>query len=241
MSLRKSTHAQVIDLNKPYSCEFCKKSFAQERTLISHVCDAKHRHQQRDQPHVKLAYQAYKIMHVQLNPHKAHAIPTYMEFQNSGLYTQLVRFGAWCTEHLVQEFESWVKHLIKHNMKVHTWCDSASYDVFLKDLLLTEPAEQALCRSLYQIHDWHTNTGEPYGKFFECVHVNQLVTWIKQGRISAWLLYNCVTAEHFLNRCSPEHIQHMHDHVNPTAWKIRFMRHADQVQVIKQTLAEVGL
>ena len=130
---------------------------------------------------------------------------------------------------------------MQQNVKLDVWCDVIKYTEFLKVLLMTEHSEQALCRSLKLLQEWHINTQKPFTEFFTHVNTNQCVTWISQGRISPWLLYNCVSAEKLFMRCTPEQLMHIAQHAPITNWKVKFLRHTSEVELIKLTLAEAGL
>lgn len=241
MSSRRRTPTQVIDLNKPHTCEFCKQTFAKEHTLIQHVCEPKRRHQSRDLPEVKQAFTCYQILHVSLNPRLKHEPRTYAEFCASGMWSQLVRFVSWCAEQEAQEVHQFVNWLCDQNVSIHAWCDRHKYDAFLDHMLKTESAEQALCRSLKHMHTWHQASGLAMQQFFQKAHVSQICRWIVQGKISGWLLYNASTAVSFLERCNPEQLNLVQTHAPITFWKVKFLRHADQAEVVKLTLTEAGL
>lgn len=241
MKSKSSKNEKVIDLNKPHTCAFCNKSFVHERTLLEHACEPKRRHQIRQTPRVQQAFAIYAQVSQHLNPSRRHMVPTYQEFSHSHMWPQLVRFVTWCEEQLVQEPEQYVRWCMQQNVKLDAWCDVHEYDQFLKSLLLSESSEQALCRSLKLLHEWHINTQKPFTEFFTHVNTNQCVTWISQGRISPWLLYNCVSAEKLFMRCTPEQLMHIAQHAPITNWKVKFLRHTSEVEHIKLTLAEAGL
>lgn len=231
----------MIDLNRPYTCDFCHKQFVQERTLITHVCETKRRHQMKNDPVVKQAFHSYTKIFQNLNPTKAHMIPSYQEFTASMMWPSLIKFHAWCQEQLVQECEQFVFWLLNRNVALHNWCDIRLYNEFLQELLISESAEQALKRSLKVVHDWHVNSQKSYSDFFESVNCNQLTQWIQQGKISAWLLYNCKTAENYFLRCTPEQLGIIQQTAPITKWKVKFLRLSDQVAEIKNVLQEAGL
>jgi hypothetical protein len=241
MRSKSSKSETVIDLNRPHTCEFCKKSFAQERTLISHVCETKRRHQLKSDPQVRAAYETYAHMYQVLHPTRKGMSPTYPEFVSSSLWSTLVKFHHWCQEQLVQEPAAFVSWLLNQNVPPHAWCDRIRYDEFLKHLLMSEPALQALNRSLRVIHDWHLNTQRPYSEFFEHNNCNLITSWIQQGRISAWLLYNSVTAEKYFVRCTPEQLNLIQQIAPITSWKVKFLRNQTECDEIRLTLSEAGL
>jgi hypothetical protein len=78
-------------------------------------------------------------------------------------------------------------------------------------------------------------------EFFACVNTNQCLSWIQQGRISPWLLYNCASAEKLFVRFSPEQLMQIAQHAPVTNWKVKFLRMGSDVDGIKMTLAEAGL
>lgn len=236
-----STKEKVIDLNRPHVCEFCHKTFVHEHTLLAHACESKRRQQSQHLPYVKQAFVAYKIIWHQLHPRQINVIPTYQEFCSSSMWPTLVRFACWCDEQLVQEYENFVRYLLHENVKGVAWCDRRLYEAFLKDLLLTESPEQALSRSLNCVHMWHENSQKPYSEFFSSVNTNQLVSWVKQGRISPWLLYNCVSAEKFFVRCNPEQLNMIQETYPVTIWKVKFLRLTNDTNDIKFTLQEAGM
>lgn len=241
MKSKSSKNEKVIDLNKPHTCSFCNKSFVHERTLLEHACEPKRRHQIRQTPRVQQAFAIYAQVSQQLMPSRRNLMPTYQEFSHSHMWPQLVRFVTWCEEQLVQEPEQYVKWCMQQNVKLDVWCDVIKYTEFLKVLLMTEHSEQALCRSLKLLQEWHINTQKPFTEFFTHVNTNQCVTWITQGRISPWLLYNCVSAEKLFVRCTPEQLMQIAQHAPITKWKVKFLRHTSEVELIKLTLAEAGL
>jgi hypothetical protein len=230
----------VIDLNKPHVCDYCKKTFVREQSLMAHMCEPKRRHVEKDLPHVKLALRAYQMWWLSLNPTKL-IPPPVTQFQKSELYSAFVRVGAWSQEHQVQQFDAWVNWHIKNQTAVDAWCDTPSYLMYLKDLLLTESHEQAVDRSLKTITHWHQATGHAWQDVFRKCSPAQMCGWIQQGRVSAWVLYNAVSAVDFLNRCSPEQLQIIQSHAPMHLWKIRFLRMPTESQAVRHSLQLAGM
>jgi hypothetical protein len=239
MSSKKLT-PQVIDLNKPHTCDYCQRSFAKEQTLIHHQCEPKRRHQNETQPHVKLALRAYRLWWSSLHPTQVMPV-SYQQFCASQLYVIFVKIGSWSQEQQVQEFDVWVNWHIQAQTPVQKWCDVNSYEAYVKHLLLSEHHLQAVNRSLATICHWAEATNNAWHEFFDLANVNQTVNWIKQGRISAWLLYNAPSAARFLERCTPEQVVLIQQAAPYHVWKIRFLRYAHSAEAVKQTLTEAGM
>lgn len=230
----------VLDLNKPHVCEFCNQQFARESTLVNHVCEPRRRHLTQTEPHVKRALRAYQIWHNHLHPRQIVPV-TYQQFSQSQLYGAFVKIGAWSLEQQVQEFDEWCKWCIQSQTPVDRWCDVLQYQVYLKDLLLNESHLQAIQRSLNSLNTWSEISGHEWHQFFKLAHVNLIITWIQQGRISAWMLYNAQSAVDFLERCSPEQLNLVTQVAPQNLWKIRFLRMNVESQAVKTSLAEAGI
>jgi hypothetical protein len=241
MSSRKSTKIQVIDLNKPHTCEFCKKTFTKETTLVSHVCEPKRRWQNQNVSYVKKALLAYNMFYSSLSPGKSVCKKSYQEFASSNYYSAFVKFGSWCEENQAQEWAQFTQWLLANNIKLDLWCDQIKYREFLDDLIDKEPAVQALSRSLQTITGWSQDTGRDWSKFFETAHPNVVVSWVSQGKISPWLLYNSDSAVKFLERCSQEQLHLIQQTASIKKWKVRFMRMKEDADIIRHTLQEAGL
>jgi predicted O-linked N-acetylglucosamine transferase (SPINDLY family) len=241
MNSKKQPKQLVIDLNQPHTCEFCHRSFSKESTLASHVCEQKRRHQNRNASYVKKAFWAYNKFYQQLNPAKRDQPRSYQEFCASQIYNVLIKFGSWCEENMVQEWASLVTWLINQNIKIDQWCELERYQQFLEELLTTESSEQALQRSFDTISKWSENTGRDWTCFFSTCNTNQVTQWIQQGRISAWLLYNCEGAGKFFERCTPEQLSIIQNVAPIRKWKIKFLRLKQEADVIHLTLKESGL
>jgi hypothetical protein len=238
MSSKKS-NLGLIDLQKPHTCEFCHKNFARESTLISHVCEQKRRWQNQKCSYVQSAYLAYKQFHSSCHPLRQTQPPTYQEFSSSNYYGAFVKFGNWCQQQQVQEYQQFVAWLLNNNLPLDNWCDHTAYQLFLQQLLNQESSEQAIKRSLATIFEWSWTTGQSHSKFFQLAHPNVLLNWILQGRISVWLIYNCESALVFLGKCTSEQLQMLNNHAPMHKWKIKFLRNSSECLAIKQTLAQV--
>lgn len=230
----------MINLNKPFTCDHCHKSFAREQTLVHHSCEPKRRHESQNQPHVKLALRAYQMWWAHLHP-RDKSLVTHQQFAVSQLYAAFVRIGSWCLEQQVQEFDAWVNYQLRSQTPVDRWCDVNLYHAYVKDLLTSESHLQALKRSLATAEHWAEVSGHAWVDLFRKGHVNVLCGWIQQGRISAWMLYNAPSAVEFLSRCTPEQLNLIQQVIPHHLWRIRFMRMASESDAVRHILTETGM
>ena len=76
---RKVKEAKVVD--PTFHCEFCKKDFSYEKSLINHMCEKKRRWLWRDERYIRLGFTAFqKFYELTLRSKKP---KTYREFMDS--------------------------------------------------------------------------------------------------------------------------------------------------------------
>jgi hypothetical protein len=233
---------RTVDLNKPYCCEWCGVCYAKERTLLSHTCEPKRRHQDQHTAPVKLALAAYqKFYESTMPPKSGRMLKSYREFCDSPHYSSFVKFGHWMVEQRVLEVSKYIDWILKQNLPFHKWASREKYLEFIGETLLNESNEDAISRSFSQITEWSERSGLPWTKFWLEVGANQAVQWIVDGCISPWMLYNCETAVNFLERLSPEQLTMVEKSAPMKKWRVRLMRHREDADVIRQILKEAGL
>ena len=78
-----------------FSCEFCKREFVRERTLLSHLCEQKNRWNNRDHIGNRLGFQSWLQFYAKNSMSKTKN-KTQEEFIKSPYYTAFVKFGNYC-------------------------------------------------------------------------------------------------------------------------------------------------
>ena len=131
--------------------------------------------------------------------------------------------------------------MIKNNLPIDKWTHDFVYEQYVRELTRQETAEQALERNIMLMNEWSMQTGEPWYDFFRKVNTNQAALWIKNGRISPWVLYNVDSSIEFFERCTPEQIALIKNHAPTGPWKIKFNKNKDSCDFIRKTLKESGM
>ena len=100
-----------LEINN-YSCEFCKKTFVRERTLVSHLCTKKQRYLNKDNPSNRIAFQCWLQFYSKHSMSKTKN-KTVEEFINSPYYTAFCKFGTYCVDSKVIHVSRYVDWLLK--------------------------------------------------------------------------------------------------------------------------------
>ena len=229
-------------MNDGYSCEFCKRSFAKEISLVNHGCEKKRRWFQRDEPHARLGFIAWSRFY-ELNSFGKNKEfrSSYRNFIDSQYYTAFVKFGMHLRDLDAIEPAKFIDYVIKNNLPIDKWTHDFVYEQYVRELTRQESAEDALARNVLLMNSWSMQTGEPWTEFFRKVNPNQATLWIKNGRISPWVLYNADSAVELFDRCMPEQLAIIKSCAPIGPWKIRFNKHADSCNFIRETLRTNGM
>lgn len=226
-----------------HSCEFCKRSFHDERNLINHSCEKKRRWFTRENPAARLAFMSWARFY-ELNSRLTKSTAkkkSFREFIDSRYYTAFIKFGHYLIEVDVVDPAKYVDYVIKNNLPLDKWANDFVYEQYTADLIKSESPEDALSRNIEMIKKWSDQNNTNWNDFFRLIGPGQAVLWLKSGRISPWVFYNAESVDDLLSKCSPEQLQLIKEYANPGKWKIRFNQHQSTTEWIRQTLKEAGL
>lgn len=221
-----------------FTCEFCKKSFSRESTIMSHMCESKRRWLAKDERYVKLGLHAFQKFY-QLSM-KAKKPKTYEDFIESPYFTSFVKFG----RHLINinaiEAEGYVEFLIKAGLKLENWTDEIWYESWVRELAKKESPDKAIERNILLMEQWARDNDENWVDFFRKVPTPLATRWIRTGRISPWLLY-CGVGDVLFDRLSDEQLEMVREWINPLYWQGKLRKHKTEVENIRIILEEAGV
>lgn len=237
-----STKTQKNSAVELYTCEFCKRGFHRELTLINHSCEKKRRWFIRDETVSRLAFMAWSRFY-ELNSQlkKQGTKRSYREFIDSRYYIAFVKFAKQMVDLNAISPEKFIDYVIKNNLPLDKWTHDAVYEKYVDETIKTESPEDALARTVELMKQWSDQTGEDWANFFRSVNTNQATHWIKTGKISPWVLYNADSADDLLTRCTQEQIGIIAKTAKPGPWKVKFNRHKETADWIKDTLRKAGV
>lgn len=231
--------AIMTKVKDKFACKFCGKSFAQEKTLASHLCTKKQRHADKDSFGSRFGFRVYQRFYELTTSTKAPK--TFDEFVESTYYLSFVKFGRYIAQLDPIDPGSFVDFVIKNGVKLAQWQAPFVYETYLTELLKREPAERGVERTFAFINDWAEENKCDYKDFFKIVPSTEATYLIKTGRISPWLLYLADSAEQLFNRLNEEQYKIIEPIIDPTEWSKKIKKNEDDVLFIKQLCAAAGM
>lgn len=225
-----------------YTCQFCKKSYTKESTLISHLCEPKRRFNQRNEQGVQIGFNAYlRFYEITQGSSK---LKTYDDFSDSPFYIAFVRYGRYLVDLRAVNVKSFTDWLLQNNHKLDNWTKEKLYSTWLFEYIKREPAQDAIERALREMQDYadtDTKLENSFNNYFRLGSSNRICYHISTGRISPWVVYNCDSGIAWLNQSNPEHLNIIMPWIDPDYWAKRFKDYLADTEWSKMILEKAGL
>lgn len=238
MKTLKTTKSRSETAKTSVKCDFCQKSFAREQSLITHMCETKRRWKDRDLPGNRIGFQVF-VQFYDTNT-LTRKQRTYMDFAKSAYYGAFVKFGTYCAEIKcvsVMKFTDW---LLKNQKPLDKWATDSLYNQFLVRHLRDEDPMDALARSIETTIALSEQAGIKSSDCLRYANVNRIVMNIVNGKISPWMLYQCVSGIEFLEKIDSTQQKMILEYIDPEQWALKFMRNPESVAEVKSLLHTAG-
>ena len=222
-----------------FECQFCEKSFKREKTLAVHLCEPKRRWINRDEKYVRLGFLAYnRFYEITQGSTKP---KTYEHFSKSNYYTAFTKFGRHVLDINAIDPEKFIDFVITTSVPLDKWCSDAVYETYIRELNKKETAERAVERGILLMQQWSREHDRPYNVFFREISRPRLIHWIKSGRISPWIIFNCDSGDASIAAMTDHEQNMIMAYLEPTFWQRKFSTRQDDVEFVKMVLKEAGL
>lgn len=222
-----------------YKCEYCKKSFVRESTLVAHLCPKKKRHMQKDEKYVQLGFRAYQLFYkIGTNSKKP---KTYSDFAESQYYAAFVRYGQHCIDLHVDDVVGFTEWLLRNSVKLDKWTSDAVFNNWIKDRLKSEKVDRAVERTIMFFHTWAEESGNDWNTYFATVNSNRAVFHICSGKISPWIIFTSNQAQLLIDRLNEEQLNMVIDYIDPDYWQRTINVNKPDVTWLNGILQQAGL
>ena len=235
-----SAWIKKMSTSKPYVCEYCNTGYTREKTLSVHMCEKKRRALQKDEKRVRFGLYAFQRFYILSAGSKREK--TYQEFCSSPYYNAFVKFGSFINNVKPLYPERYIDWVVKSGVKLDHWCKDELYEKYVLEFILKEDVTTALERSVQSMMEWaDENEPAPWNHYFAHVSLNRAVWHIKDGKISPWLILNCKSGKKMLNSFNDEQLEMIYHVMNPEHWAMRFKRLPEDIELVKEIVAESKL
>lgn len=168
-------------------------------------------------------------------------VKTVEDFIDSSYYLDFVKFARYLAELNPVNREAFVDFVIKNGVKLKDWTKEFVYETYLQELMKKEPPEKALERTVLLMVEWAEANGKEYKDFFREISVNEAFFFVKNGRISPWVLYLADSASTVMEQFNEEQYKMIENLIDPTFWNHKIRSNKEDSQFILETLDRAGL
>lgn len=225
---------------KPFVCEYCNKGFTKEKTLSVHMCEKKRRVLQKNEKRVQIGFYAFQRFY-KLSAGNTKE-KTYDEFCKSPYYNAFVKFGSFVSNVKPLYTDRYIDYVVTSGVKLDHWCRDEMYEKYAVEFILKEDVSTALERSIETMIEWsNNNKPAPWNHYFKYVSPNRAVWHIKDGKISPWLILNCLSGRKMLAQFNDEQLDMIYHVIDPEHWALRFKRQPDDLKLVKDIVQESEL
>ncbi len=225
-------------IEKKFECEFCKRAFVREKTLLTHICETKHRWLDKDKIGNRLGFQSFVQFYKKHSASKN--TKTYEEFIKSPYYSAFVKFGSYCVQVNVLNIPRYVDWLLASQISIDNWATDSTYTTFLLEYLRKEDPLDAIARSVETTIDLAEKDGILPKDVFRYGNQNRICHAITTGKISPWILYCSDSGVQFLDKLTQDHVKIVIDYINPEQWALKIRREPENVRTAKEILLSGG-
>jgi hypothetical protein len=224
---------------QPYTCQYCKKGFMKEGTLMVHICEQKRRALAKSEKHVVVGYDAFnKFFKMSQN---AKGDKTYEEFCKSPYYNAFVKFGSFVANVNPLYPEKFIDYVVTSGVKLDHWCRDELYDKYVVDLIRKEQVETALERSISHMIAWGEANNASWNHYFLYVSSSRASYDIKDGKVSPWVILNSKNGKDMLRKFDDSQLNAISSMIDPPFWVSKFKRLPADVELVKQVVKESNL
>lgn len=222
-----------------YKCKFCRKEFARENTLSSHMCEPKRRIAAKDDKQNRIAYMSW-LQFRQYTIANTKKDKPYEDFADSRYYTSFMKLSKYMID-LKLDCNDFVKFLLKHSVKINDWTKNFVHEEYIRDKLKSETVDRAVERSILHMKTWAENTGNSWQEYFIKVPPAQAIHDFKTGRLSPWCTFATDQGSRLIDRLEPGQVVDLIEFLDAKPWRARVKRQAADAAWVQEVFNQAGI
>ena len=221
-----------------FKCQYCQSEFKSEKTIMVHICEPKRRWTNKDEKYSRLAFHAFNRFY---EITQAVGKKDFEDFAKSKFYLGFTKFGKHIININAINPEDFVDFVIQNSVKLDKWCSDSVYETYVQELNRKESADRAVERSILLMQKWSDEYERPFNQFFKEVSKPLAIHYIKSGRISPWVIFNCDNGAELIDSFSDHELNIINEYLEPAFWTRKFNARVEDVQFVKMILKKAGV
>jgi hypothetical protein len=229
----------VLGKRGSFKCQYCEKTYSTEKIVTTHMCEQRRRFQQRDTVFARLGYEAFVALQQMF--FGKNRKDSEENFRKSDFYLACVRWGHFVVDINSMNARQYLSWLIKMNVPIDKWNTDEIYDCFLQYYVFVEDPWDAFERNIKKIAEWGEEVGKPYKDYFKLAGTARILTDVRSGAISGWVVFNSFGGRTWLSSLDQGDLELVWAWLDPSRWKIRLENMHDEAKEITNMCNQSGL
>ena len=131
--------------------------------------------------------------------------------------------------------------MIKNNYKMPAWNKDSTYEYFVKMNMRQETIDEAIEKTIKFIDKWSYENHSQWNDFFDVISGQQVLDWLRGGRISPWVFFTSEKAQNLMGRMTDEQLILLDKYIDVKWWMQVMRRKAKDKQFVEQIVKEYEL
>lgn len=224
-----------------YQCDFCNKTFVNEKNLKKHSCDFKERYEYiTKKPTGQSIYNLY-IFWLRSNGKSTKYVDEHT-FIHSIHFKPFKRFMNFCKKKSIPNKKTYIKICNSYKLAPKDWTREQTYETFLEIYDELIPINKQIDISLDTLYQLAEGLDIEICEVFNEIDPSDVAKLIKSRKISPWLFLNSEKFKEFLiNNANSETRDHIQKSTNPSKWGEIFERNSKKRETIYKLIKQLGL
>ena len=229
----------VLGARGVFPCPYCNKIFSREKTVTTHLCEQRRRFQQKDIQFARYGYEAFVALQDKFFGKQNKKSEE--DFRKSDFYLACLRWGHFVIDINSINTKQYLTWLLMKNVPIDQWNKDEIYDCWLQYYVFIESAWDAFERSIKKMSIWSEEIGKPYEEYFRSAGTARILTDIRKGWVSGWVVFCCKSGREWLNSLEQSDLELVWNWCDPNRWRIRLERMTDETKEITNICNKAGL
>jgi len=224
-----------------YQCDFCDKTFVNEKNLKKHNCDFKDRYEFIVNTPVGQSMYSLYIFWLRSNAKNTKYVDKHT-FIHSIHYKPFKRFMDFCKKKSIPNKKTYIKICNSYNLSPKDWSNESTYETFLEIYDELIPVNKQIDISLETLYQLSDALEIEINNVFTELDPRDVAKLIKSRKISPWLFLNSKKFKEFLiNYASADIRNHIQKSTNTERWKEIFNKNSKKRNTVRKIIKQLGL
>lgn len=225
-------------MKKQWKCAFCDRPFTRKVWYDRHTCDKKKRFMRSNSIGVQKAYRLFIHWQRRTGLLRRGKEKSMEEFCKSPFYNTFIKLVEFASGQYVVSAFLYVDWLAEKRVPDFKWTDREQAELFMTDYRKYQIPEEQAKATGDNIKAWCRDKGLSVTEFFDVVSPSQVMTMIREGRLSPWVLFSYEPAVRMVEKLDDETFFMLDEFLNAQHWVEEVERNPDDSDKVVACMSE---